>query len=217
MDRRGLVPMLSALGLGLILLPRGVYGAQKSLPRWIRALAFGAVGYLVIYITGYLGHMAYYGNLWQGGEASAAIAVSDWALLGVLPGLVLGWRVQGMTDEDAWDSGWYLLWALAFGCASLTALGQGWFLQFMPQRFIVVLGLPIAVIMAIGLDMMTKTRPLVSRAIYGGILCCGVVSILVTWTVTYGPWGHDSLQRDYPWTRYAFMTEADGDVLFQVG
>ena len=208
-----LFPLLSALGLVCLLLPLGLVQGMGHNPRWARALAMGAVGYLLLYGLGYVGYVAYYGNWWLGGETAAAIAVSDWAFLGIVPGLWLGWR-RGDGRGEMGSAGWYVLWGLAFLCGSLTAMGQGWFLQFMPQRFVVILGLPFAVVGAMGLQQVGRTWPRVAQGLHGGIIFCGVLSILVTWMGTYGPLGHDGLQGSYTWTRQAYMTEQDGQ-LFQ--
>ncbi len=206
-----LIPFVYALGLSTLLLPMGV-GAMAGLPRWLRILGAGATGYFVVFVLSLVGYQAYYGNWLVGGDTNGAIAVSDWALLGVPVGLLVGYAWRPLSDTS-FDEGWYYLWGLAYLALSVSAFGQGWFIGFMPQRFIVVTGLPIAVVSAYGLEALRLRLPRVATGVHATILAGGIVSIIVTWSFTYGPWGVETLQKAYPWNRYAYMTTADAALL----
>lgn len=117
--------------------------------------------------------------------------------------------MPGMPDAVPW----FALWFLAFFCIAIAAFGDGWFLQFTPQRFMVVLALPMAVLAAAGVQRIGVVRPRRARQITAGIVACGVVSILVTWFGSYGPLGYHGLQQHYPQTRWAYISEADASLL----
>ncbi len=108
---------------------------------------------------------------------------------------------------------WAALWLLAFFALSFSAWGQGWFLKYTPDRFIIVIGVPLAILGAAAIERGLLRQPRLYRALQRTIILCGVVSILVTWLVSYGPLGYHTLQQHYSWTRNAFMNQADADTL----
>ena len=74
---------------------------------------------------------------------------SDWALLALLPGVLLGWKWT--PREHATDPPhlrWVAAWFLVLLAISVSATGQGWLLQFAPQRCLVLLGVPMALLAA---------------------------------------------------------------------
>jgi len=192
---------------------RGFRGASGL---W-RGLAGAGIGYLVCYTVLYLGYLAYFGGWLRGGDTSAAVAVSDWALLGGVAGFALGLLTSAREDgEGVGLPVWVSLWFLGGLGLAVSAWGQGWFLQYMPQRFLVVLGIPLALLTAAGIARLERRRPWQARAVFGTILCSGVVSILLTWGHFYGPHGYETGQRLFEWTRFAFISEEDGELLDSV-
>lgn len=112
---------------------------------------------------------------------------------------------------------WAALWLLAFFALSFSAWGHGWLLRFTPDRFIIVIGVPLAILGASAIEGGLQRRPRLFRGMQYAIVTCGILSILVTWLVSYGPLGYHTLQRHYSWTRNAFMSQADADTLAHLG
>jgi len=213
-----LLPFLSATLFHWLVLPGTLGRSTGRLPVVLRMAGYGALGYLYAYTALYLGHQAYYGNWGHGGETSAAVKVSDAAFVGALLGLVYGYARRPKRDADSDASlGWWGLWFLVFLCAALTAMGHGWFLRFTPRRFMVILGLPLAVLTAAGLHRLRAKHPRLSAGLNGTILFCGTVSIVVTWTTVYGPLGASGVQQQFPWTHCAYISEADDRAIASLG
>lgn len=216
-----LLPFLYASALHWLVIPSALCRGLRSLPRFARIAGYSAAGFCSLYAALYLGYQfGWYGNWLYGGDTSAAIAVSDWALLGACAGAVLGARHRTENDAPANDEraalGWLAVWFLAFFAISVSANGGGWMLQFMPQRFMVALGLPLAVLAADGLLHIRVRRPGFTRGYTAAIITCGLVSIFVTWGIVYGPPGHASAQRQFSWTNYLYMSEADARLLDRI-
>jgi len=109
------------------------------------------------------------------------------------------------------------MWLLLFFALSISAWGQGWFLKFTPDRFAIMIGVPLAILGAAAIERGVVRRPKLYRGLQCAIIVCGVLSIGVAWLVTYGPLGYRTLQDHYPWTRFAFMSQADADTLAALG
>lgn len=207
------VSFLSATLLFWLVLPGALRRALLGAPRWLRAAGFGLAGFVLAYLALYAGYQAYYGNWLHGGEASASVAVSDWALLAVIPGTLFGWFLRRRKDTEEGAPVWAALWLLGFLALGMGSFGQGWYRQLLPERCLVVLGPPLALLAADGLARLERRRPAAARALAAAIVGCGLVSIWVTWAVAYGPLGYGTLQTRYPWTRNAFMAEEDARLL----
>jgi hypothetical protein len=213
-----LLPFLYAT---VLLLPWAVFSLGTSvitLPPVFRALGCALAGYAVAYALLYLGYLAYYGGLVHGGDTSAALFASDPALLGAALGGVaalFAGKAAFRPGED-FALGWWTLWLLALFCGAVSAMGQGWFMQFMPQRLSVGIGLPLAVLAAAGAHQMAPRIPRLTRAWMTLIVTCGIVSASVTWGWAYGPLGWEGIQKTFPWTRYAYITLADDALLDRV-
>lgn len=215
-----LLPFLYASALHWLVVPGALGRGLGALPGFARVCGFAAAGYCVLYVVLYFGYQfAWYGNWLYGGETSAAIAVSDWALPGACAGAVLAWRrrpVLAPANSGQAVLGWLAVWFLAFFAVSVSANGGGWTLQFMPQRFMVALGLPLAALAAEELARVKIKRPGLARGYVIAIVACGLISIFVTWGIVYGPLGHASAQRVFPWTNYLFMSKADARMLDEI-
>jgi len=221
-----LIPFLSATLLFWIAAGRGVWAALPTLPRSFQFLAWTCAGYLGLYGLAYLGYQAYFGNWLYGGDTSAAIAASDPALLGALGGGIAGvafrWRssvsgrILSASNESTGTAntslGWVALWLLCFLAVALSAFGQGWFLRFSPQRFMVLLGLPLALLTADGLWRM---RPALRRVLFTLIIGCGFVSLGVASLCFQGVLGRTPGQGPFAHLHYALMTENDAALLKQ--
>ncbi|HPO15813.1 MAG TPA: hypothetical protein PLI09_20395 [Candidatus Hydrogenedentes bacterium] len=210
-----LMPFVSATLLYWFFLPGAVFRGVKELPVLPRMIGGAALGYALVYGLLYGAYQAYYGNWFSGGDTSAALMVSDPALAGAVLGAGAGlWRKKGIHEDGYFPAlGWMALWFLLFFCASVSAAGKGWWMQFMPQRGMVMLGLPMAVLAAEGIQRMHVAWPKTADAFVTAIIGCGIASILVTWTVVYGPLGAPTAQRYFPWTNYSFVSKADGVLL----
>lgn len=210
-----LVPFLYATVLLLPWVVRSVVVALHEMPWWARVPAGALAGYALAYGLLHLGYLAYYGNLLHGGDTSAALFASDRALGGAALGAGVAVLLGRSRRAEEAESllGWWSLWFLVLFCAAVSALGGGWFMQFMPQRVMVGMGLPLAVLAAAGAHGLMPNWPRVTRVWIATAAGLGIVSVVVTWGFAYGPLGWHGIQKDFPWTRYAYITEADAALL----
>lgn len=195
------------LALGL----RNGIGAQ---PRAMRSAMVALLTYLVTYAALYLGHHAWYGNWWRGGDIGAAMLASDWALLGLLPGALLGWKwIAREGSASPIHLHWIAAWFVVLLAVSISATGQGWLLQFAPQRCMVLLGVPMALLAAAGLRTMPK---LGARVCLVFLIGGGVLSQTVAALYFQGPLGRAPGEGPFAYLHYEYMTEADARLLTQL-
>ena len=174
-------------------------------------IAFGAAaGYLVLYALLALGSMAYYGNWSHGGELPLALRVSDPALLGLIIGALAAWMPPRRRAEVPCEVLWFALWAAAFLVLGLSAWGNGAGLSLSPQRFMVMLGLPLAVVAAYGLQHL---QPAAARTITGIAVACGMLSFAVSAAVLQGFTGATPGQGTYAHLNYARISPVDADTI----
>ncbi len=196
---------------------------MPALPLIGRSLVAGGAGYLATFAVLYLGFQAYWGNWVAGGDYGAAVAVSDWSLLGGIAGV--SWivsRHRGLLplpdspfkrEEKDTQVGWIVIWLLAFVCVGISAFGQGWFLRLTPTRFGWMLGPPLALLAAIGLSHIAESRPRVARTLFATLVLCGTTSILVSAFYFIGPWGRQPGEGLFAGSHCEYMTEADASML----
>lgn len=202
--------------------------AMPGLPWWGWYLACGLTGYLSAYMILYLGYQAYYGNLWFGGDTSAAIAVSDWALLGIGAGVLVGfllrwtlfrpgraletWRGSDLAFAPlAKDQVWIVLWALGVMAIAISATGDGWLMRFTPERLLVILGVPLALLAAAGVHVLP---PALGRTLYALCVSFGLVSLAVGASYFQGHAGHvPGTRQPFDYLHYAHMTQDDSHLL----
>lgn len=229
--------------------PFGLCPALRSLPVGLRAFAWMLLGYLGAYVILYVAYHAYFGTWLSGGEVSASVTVSDWALAGAVSGLLafcIPGRVRS-TYKKMWHnrprlcslhtetvkssietrarapvphhvvappgsaiSGWIVLWFLVFLATSISAVGHGWLLRFGPQRFMVFIGLPLALIVAWGLEYY---RPIWRGTFLALILTFGAVSVLTGALCFQGPLGHVPGRGPFAYLHYEFIPEQDAALL----
>lgn len=177
---------------------------------WVgRLLAGWGIGYGTAYYGLYLAHQIWYGNLLAGGETSAAIAVSDWALLGLIPGsLTIFAPRRRIAPEDGGEN-WVALWLLGLGCSSIAAFGQGAFLHLMPERGLVLMGPALAILAADGIGLLHARFPRTAVAWTGLILVCGATSLTVSALCFQGPLGHTPGKSPFGWVHSEVVLAED--------
>lgn len=188
-------PFILVAGCPLLIGAPYIYQRLQGAQRILRILLSATLGYLVAYAIGYLLYQGYYGNLLRGNDGAVAAAISDGALLGALIGLLWGWRHRGDASSVPVVPDWLLLWFLSFTALSLSGFGQGWFLRFGPQRLQIFLWLPLAILMAQGLTLMSPTCRRVAQGI---VLGMGIASMGVALIAFQTPLGRHNAEG--PWT-----------------
>jgi len=131
-------------------------------------------------------------------------------------GLVYGW-VRRPVRREADEYGWVVLWLLAFLAASLSAFGQGWFLRFGPHRLQVLLWLPICMLSAVGLARLRERMPRVAGVLRGGLVVCGVSSVVVCVCFFQAPLGRQDARGPYPSFHSEVMSLSDAHVTAALG
>ena len=209
-----LLPLVYATVFFLPPLALGLRNGVSAQPRVLRSVMMALIAYLMAYAALYLAHQAWYGNWWRGGDRGAAILASDWALLALLPGTLLGrlWKGQGTTQGPI-HLRWVTAWFLVLLALSVSATGQGWLLQFAPQRCLVLLGGPMALLAAAGLRMLPKRAARVCLVLMMG---GGVLSQAVAALYFQGPLGRTPGEGPFAYLHYEHMTEADARLLAQL-
>lgn len=197
----------------LIALMPVVKHATDAMTKPLRSLSSGLIGYLGAYCLLFAAYQIYYGNGLSAGDHAAAVAISDWALLGGILGGLYGYFRQNEEPKsgEAWT--WPALWFLLFLAGGVSALGQGWMLQFTPQRLMVFLGVPMAVLTAEGLFRLNLKSPRAARGLFGTMICCGVASLLVAGFAFQGTYHRVPGQGPYLHLHSDLMSAADGELL----
>ena len=212
-----LIPFLGATILLWIAVGTHLLRTIQSLPTTFRFFANAAVGYLSVYLVLYALYQAYWGNWLVGGDTTAAISVSDVAFFGVPLGVGGAhlWRKKSKSGASppSPELQWAILWLLLFLAMSVAAIGHGAFLRFAPQRLMIFLGLPLAILAAEGL---TQLNPLRRLTLYTTILACGVTSIGVGALYFQGPLGRIPGQGPFAYLHYEAMTKEDASLLAQL-
>ena len=200
--------LLSLCCWHLFAVPAGLHKAFDGLSRWSRGLAGAAAGYLAAFALLYGAHQFYYGNLLAGGDTAAAIRISDWALPGAAAGFLAGlWRRGAQRAPSG--VAWLGLWLLLSLAVAVSAFGQGWFLRFMPERVIAVLGLPLAAVSAEGLARIRTCRPAAASVLLSLMIGCGLCSIAVGALCLQGPLGQVPGAGPFQWTHSEIMSPVD--------
>ncbi len=206
-----LSPFITAAFFPLLLTVRVIWQQRYSADRHFRFMVFTMVGYLSVFCGLFLVYQAYFGNLWVARDGAVAVAISDIALLGAFAGGVVGIRRVSHSDQPLPER-WVILWFLLFFSFAVSAWGRGWFLQFTPQRLMIFLGIPLAVLATIGLERMQNQT--MARACFYGVLICGVISAGVGALCFQGVLCHAS--PAFHFQRCQLMTRADAYVIDQI-
>ncbi|MBI1317986.1 MAG: hypothetical protein GC168_03420 [Candidatus Hydrogenedens sp.] len=207
----GLAAWAGASGL---LIPPAVIALWQNLRSssgWTRYAAGAGTGYLFSFVALYAGYHVYYGNLFLPLDFAAAVAVSDVALLGLPLGVAAVHFLPRRDAEEGDPPVWLALWFLGFLGVGVSAWGQGWFLQFAPQRLLVLCGMPLAALAAYGLQGWRWRR-----AYFSVTLALGITSIAFTWLLSHGPLFDTQARALLPWTRFAYITKAEAEAISQL-
>lgn len=190
----------------------------SDLPLPARFFAWAAAGYLACLAILYAGYQTYWGNWLAGGDASAAIVLSDWALPGAAVGALLALRRRGQIslDADARASQWALLWLLVLCGVGVSALGQGRMLVMMPERCMVLMGVPLAVLAALGLVWIREQRPRLSGGLVAVLLMCGLCSLAVGSLFFQAPLGHTPGQGTFQWLHTEVITANEAALIDRI-
>ena len=210
---------LSMTCFHLAVVPREVWRRIKTVPHLGSVCAHGVIGYLLAFTLLYLLFQLYYGALLNPADFSSAVVISDWALPGLVIGGLVGWwrgkRPAGPTDDND-AAGWMSLWLLVFLATGISAFRHGWFLRFMPERVLVLMGVPVAVLAACGLEHLRASRPRLALSVGAAILTAGACSTVVAVLCFQGPWGHWPDRGTFAWKHGEFMSLADAAVLAEM-
>lgn len=204
--------------VGARMLGRGT----RMMPLPARVLLLAGVGYLAAFAVGYVLYQGYYGNLLTGKDGSVAAAISDWALLGGIA--CVAWALFTYPSLKARDHSrdgcatflecssltWLLLWLLGFAILSISGFGQGWFLQFGPQRLQIFIWLPLCILAATGL---ATYSPRIQHTIWSVMLLCGVTSVAVAVLAFQSPLGRADAQGPFPSLHPEHMLEDDARLI----
>jgi hypothetical protein len=215
-----LSPFISAMLFHLIVVPRQAALGIRPLRGIARVASSAALGYLAAYTILYVLYSAYYGNVWLCLDVTSAMRISDPSLLGAVAGAL--WSIarhRGMTltaDVEKVRTGWISLWMLSFLCIAISAFGQGWFLRLVPERAMIFLALPFAVLAAKGLQEWRATRPRLAISLLAVMLVCGLCAIGVASACFQGPLGHRPGQSPYGGAHCEIMNKADADLLARI-
>jgi len=215
-----LSPFISAMLFHLIIVPRQAALGIRPLRGIARVASSAALGYLAAYTILYVLYNAYYGNVWLCLDVTSAMRISDPSLLGAVAGAA--WSIarhHGMTltaDVERVRTGWISLWMLSFLCIAISAFGQGWFLRLVPERAMIFLALPFAVLAAKGLQEWRATRPRLAISLLAVMLVCGLCAIGVASACFQGPLGHRPGQSPYGYAHCEIMNKADADLLARI-
>jgi len=83
----------------------------------------------------------------------------------------------------------FFLWGLGALVVGVSAWGQGWFMNFAPQRLMLVLGVPLSVMAAVGLAALGEKRPKVTYACWTALVVCGAASLMANVLFVQGALG----------------------------
>ena len=203
--------VVTALILFLPVLGIALWQNFKHAPKPERLLLGMAIGYFLTFGGLYVLHQTYYGNWLKGGDTAAALAGSDWALLGALTGAILTGLIRTKNESAPITPArrWAGLVFMALLCISISAWGGGLFMRLMPERCLVLLGIPLALLTVAGLESLGRFRTLAMN----GILICGTVSILVAHLFFQGPWGYPKGNTAFAWTHSEVMPIEDAQCI----
>jgi hypothetical protein len=206
---------IADMALFLLLLAIALAPAYRSLPKLGQVAASALLGYLVVYTILYVAYQTYYGNWLVAREYAVTIAISDWALSGVVAGLAWGvWRVRTPQPvHSAAPTGWVLLWYLLFFAVSISAFGHGWFMRLVPARLLAFMGLPLCMLAAEGIGYLYEKRPRLARGAVGALVTCGVTTLAVAYSCFMGPCGWRADNQAFAWAHCELMTPSDAHVI----
>ena len=208
-----LSPFVFTVLLILPLIGSTIWKTLQTSPGRTASILHGIVGYLALFSILFIGHKLYYGNWFRAGDSHAAVIMSDWALLGVIPGIFALRRFKKPeTDEQSVD-GFFVLWFLLFTFVAISAFGQGWFLQFTPQRIMIMMGLPVAILTARSLYTLQENKPGLTKAYATILVSTGAISLIVGSLFFQGPLYRTPGAGPFAKLHAEMMSAADAELL----
>jgi hypothetical protein len=196
----------------------------RALSTPLRFVLGALLGYLAAFALLYAMHQVYWGNLLAGGDARAAVAVSDWALLGALPGALLAAR-RARKAPAAGISGALALWLAGAVAVGISAWGGGALLTAMPERTLAVCAVPLALLTARGLhqrrlrDALFPARNatpflrVYARHGFTILIAAGLLSNTVAALCFQGPLGYDAAPGPFAWVHSEVMASEDAHLI----
>lgn len=228
-----LTPFISAAFFHLFLVPMAIKQRVAAMPPFGRTLACAAIGYLACFALLFVGYQVYYGNFLTAGDSTAAILISDWALLGGLLGGLGGLRygiLRGTAPATAAAAApetgehverWIAIWFLILLALAVSAFGQGAYARLTPQRLMVFLGLPMSILSAAALQHIATKRPRFTRAFVAAMVAFGTTSTLVGALYfqgpLQGPFPRDAGAGPFAARHAEIMTQTDAALLEEIG
>lgn len=170
----------------------------------LRLAYFATAGYIAAFALLFLAYQLYYGTLLAGPDHAAAARISDPALLGACAGALLSLRRPARAAADG--SAWLAVWLLLLVGFAASAFGQGWFLQFAPQRLMVFMGVPLALLAAESVAVIRRRWGRAAVIPRLATLACGLCAVAVTTLVFQGPLGMGRPLPDRLGLRAAYLT-----------
>ena len=211
----------AAFLLHFLVVPREIRLSLRSFGPFGRTAAWAGIGYLAAFTGLFIAYQAYYGNLLIARDHAAPVVISDWALLGAGAGIayaLIRWRQPRLHNTgEAGENGWVVLWLLLFVSIAISAWGRGWFLRMVPQRLVAMIGFPVCILTAQGMDRLRETSPRYAKALLGTMLACGVSCIAVASLFSQGPLWRKPGEGPFAYLHCESMTEADAHVLARLG
>ncbi|MCH8205074.1 MAG: hypothetical protein IID09_07900 [Candidatus Hydrogenedentes bacterium] len=204
---------ISVAAFHLVLVPKVIASRIRRLPRALFVTSWAAMGYLAAFSVLFIAYQIYFGNLLGAGDAAAATAISDWALLGLVAGGIFGATRRHASPREFHEQAWVVPWLLVFTAIAISAWGQGWFLRLTPQRLMLFLGIPLSILSATALQAWARRRPRRARSYLAAMIACGLVSAAVGTLYFQGPLGRAPGEGPFARLHPEIMTPADADLL----
>ena len=188
---------LSVAGLKIVAALPAFWMALRRLRGVLGLVAWTLAGYIITHGAGWAAYQIYYGNLLGRGEWAVLSRLWPWTLLGLPLGLAVGLlhakfpppSAPATREDSALQRRWVLLWFLALCAASLPHPPSGPYLGATPERLLVMMGVPLAMLAASGLHLWRAYVPVLANALTLIILVCGAASMAVSMLFFQGPVG----------------------------
>ena len=210
----GIIPFLTATLFFWPPLLHTLYRILFAAPPFLRGCIGAGLGYFHTYLILYLAYQTYWGNLLIGGDVKAGTVISDWALLGAVVGVLLTLRLpRKLPVKTNPIYLWLTCWFFVLLCISLSAWAQGWTIRFAPQRFMLLLPIPMALLTACGLATLPR---ITSRLCYGLSIGCGVISLCVGSLFFQGHAGKQGPDQAFAYLHYAHMNQDDASAIYKL-
>lgn len=167
---------------------------------FFRIAIHAGIGYIVAFAALFSVYQIYMGNVLVARDSVVATVISDWSLIGACIGVAFSFRSTNVSESS---QDWIPVWFLGFTCLAISAFGQGWYLQFGPQRLTPMVFIALCLVAA----------PHVSRGPLGAITALGTASILISTFIFQSPLGWNGSEAAFAKTHVSTMKESDAHML----